>query len=244
MKKFKLILLTVLTVFAFTSCEEEMPAGQNANYITFAKTTYSTGVDVGGTKSVDIPVYTANVVGTDRSFDITVLPTSTAAAGSYTVPTSVSIPAGSNEGTLTIVLTDTNLGIGVNALRLKFADVEGLSIGANTTLSYIQNCTEVTATLNITFDGYGSETGWRVTDALGGVVASKAAGTYSDGQASATETITLCAGRDYTFTITDSYGDGLSFPANGSYSLTIGGVVKATGGGDFGASQATAFDTK
>lgn len=31
MKKFKLILLTVLTVFAFTSCEEEMPAGQNAN---------------------------------------------------------------------------------------------------------------------------------------------------------------------------------------------------------------------
>jgi hypothetical protein len=236
MKKLKLILLTVLTVFAFISCEEEMPAGQNANYITFGKTAYSTGVDVGGSKSVDIPVYTANVVGTERSFDVTVLSTSTAAAGSYTVPTSVSIPAGSNEGTLTVVLTDTNLGIGVNALRLSFAAVEGLSRGANTTLSYIQNCTEVTATLSITFDGYGSETGWNVTDALGGVVASKAAGTYSDGQA--------CAGRDYTFTITDAYGDGLSYPANGSYSLTIGGVVKATGGGDFGASEATDFDTK
>lgn len=148
MKKFKLILLTVLTVFAFTSCEEEMPAGQNANYITFGKTTYSTGVDAGGTKSFDIPVYTANVVGTDRSFDVTVLTTSTAAAGSYTVPTSVSIPAGSNEGTLTVVITDTNLGIGVNALRLSFAAVEGLSRGANTTLSYVQNCTEVTATLS------------------------------------------------------------------------------------------------
>lgn len=244
MKKLKLILLTVLTVFAFISCEEEMPAGQNANYITFGKTAYSTGVDVGGSKSVDIPVYTANVVGTERSFDVTVLSTSTAAAGSYTVPTSVSIPAGSSEGTLTVVLTDTNLGIGVNALRLSFAAVEGLSRGANTTLSYIQNCTEVTATLSITFDGYGSETGWNVTDALGGVVASKAKGTYSDGQVSATETITLCAGRDYTFTITDDYGDGLSYPANGSYSLTIGGVVKATGGGDFGASEATDFDTK
>jgi hypothetical protein len=244
MKKIKLILLTVFTVFAFTSCEEEMPAGQNANYITFGKTTYSTGVDVGGTKTVDIPVYTANLVGSERSFDVTVLPTSTAAAGSYTVPTSVSIPAGSNEGTLTVVLTDTNLGIGVNALRLSFAAEEGLSRGANTTLSYIQNCTEVTATLNITFDAWGSETGWRITDSLGGVVASKAEGTYANRQATATETIKLCAGRDYTFTITDKFGDGLSDPTNGSYSLTIGGVTKASGGGNFGASQSRAFDTK
>ena len=244
MKNIKLLLLAVLAVFTFNSCEEETPTPQGANYITFAKTSYSTGVDVGGTKTVDIPIYTANVVGTDRSFDIEILPTSTAAAGSYTVPSSVTIPAGSNEATLSVVLTDTNLGIGVNALRLSIVAQDGLSKGPNTVISYIQNCTEITATLSITFDGYGSETGWRVTDALGGVVASKAAGAYADGQASASETITLCAGRDYTFTITDSFGDGLSFPANGSYSLTIGGVVKATGGGDFGSSQATAFDTK
>lgn len=244
MKKLKIILFAALAILTFNSCEEETPEPQNANYITFAKTSYSTGVDVGGSTTVEIPVYTANVVGTDRSFDISILPTSTAAAGSYTVPSTVTIPAGSNEATLSIQLTDTNLGIGVNALRLSIVAQDGLSKGPNTVVNYIQNCTEVTASLSITFDGYGSETGWRVTDALGGVVASKDAGQYTDGQASATETITLCAGRDYTFTITDSFGDGLSFPANGSYSLTIGGVVKATGGGDFGASQATAFDTK
>ena len=244
MKKLKLILLTVLTVFAFTSCEEEMPAGQNANYITFGKTTYSTGVDVGGTKSFDIPVYTANVVGTDRAFDITVLPTSTAAAGSYTVPTSVTVPAGSNEGTLTVVLTDTNLGIGINALRLKFADVEGLSIGANTVLNYIQNCTEVTASLRLNFDFYASETGWRITDALGGVVASKAAGSYTDGAAPATETIKLCAGRNYTLIVTDAFGDGMNDGSKiGDYTLTIGGVVKVAGSGSFTASRSTAFNT-
>ncbi|PQJ74979.1 hypothetical protein [Polaribacter gangjinensis] len=243
MKKILLILLSFTFLLSFNSCTEEVEPRQT-NYITFASTTYSTGIDIGGSETVEIPVYTANITSSDRSFVISVLPTSTAAAGSYTVPETITIPAGSNEGTLSIALSDTNLGIGINTLRLSFGVQEGLSTGPNTVLSYFQNCSEVTATLSITFDGYGSETGWTVTDALGGVVASKTAGAYADGQASASETITLCAGRDYTFTITDSYGDGLSFPANGSYSLTIGGVVKATGGGDFGASQATAFDTK
>jgi hypothetical protein len=244
MKNIKLLLLAALAVFTFNSCEEDTPTAQGTNYITFAKSTFSEGVDVGGSKTVDIVLYSTLITGSDRSFEIVVDPTSTAAAGSYTVPTSVTIPSGTNEGVLSIVLTDTNLGIGVNSLKLSVGPQEGLSRGGTATLNYIQNCTEVTATLSITFDGYGSETGWRVTDALGGVVASKAAGDYADGQASASESITLCAGRDYTFTITDSYGDGLSFPANGSYSLTIGGVTKATGGGDFGSSQATAFDTK
>lgn len=243
MKKLKLLFLTLLTVVAFTSCEEEMPAGQGANYITFGKTTYSTGVDVGGTKTFDIPIYTANITGSDRSFDISVLPTSTAAAGSYVVPSSVLVPAGSNEGILSVTLSDNNLGIGVNALRLSFEVVDGLSRGPNTVLSYIQNCTEVTATLTFAFDGYASEVRWRVVDVLGGVVASKPYASYADGQASATETITLCAGRNYTLIVDDQYGDGLSWPTNGSFRLTIGGVVKATGGGDYGASISLPFNT-
>lgn len=243
MKKIFSILAALTVLISFNSCTEEVEAPQT-NYITFGKTTYSTGVDVGSSKTFDIPVYTANITGTDRAFNLELLPTSTAAAGSYTAPTSVIIPAGSNEGTLSVVLTDTNLGIGVNTLRFSFAVQEGLSRGPNTVLSYIQNCTEVTATLSIAFDGWGSETGWRINDSLGGVVASKAAGSYADRQATATESIKLCAGRDYTFTITDSFGDGLSDPTNGSYSLTIGGVTKASGGGNFGASQTRTFNTR
>lgn len=242
MKKIKLIIFAAIAIFTLNSCEESIePSG--INYITFGDSSYATGVDPGGSTSLDVKVYTANINGSDRSFDINVDATG-AATGSYTIPSSVTIPGGTNEGIITVALTDTNLGIGVNNLVINFVDKAELSNGGSTTVSYIQNCTEVTATLDIVFDGYGSETGWYISDSLGGVVASKAAGTYADGQGSAQESIVLCAGRDYTFTITDAYGDGLSYPANGTYSFSVGATVKASGGGDFGEEEMTAFDTK
>lgn len=242
MKTLKLLFFATIAILTFNSCEQNVePLG--TNYITFSESTFSTGVDVGGTTTLDVTVFTANITGSDRSFEVMV-DGSGAAAGSYTVPSSFTIPGGTNKGTISVELSDTNLGIGVNKIVLDLGVQEGLSIAGPTTISYIQNCTEVTATLDIVFDGYGSETGWTITDSLGGVVASKEAGDYTDGQTSAQESIVLCAGRDYTFTITDSFGDGLSFPANGTYSLSVGGTAKANGGGDFGASEATAFDTK
>lgn len=244
MNKIKYLILA-LTVLIYTACEDEVPTPQSTNYIAFGDSSYSTGVDVGGAASVVVPVYTANISGSDRSFDVSVDPSSNAAAGSYTVPSSIVIPANSNSANLTVALTDTNLGIGVNNLTLNFVAAESLSTGASTTISYIQNCTEVTATLDIEFDLYAEETGWSIKDALGGVIASKAAGAYARGNAPVTETITLCAGRDYTLTFTDAYSDGMNDGTNlGSYTLTIGGQTKVTGGGAFGASEATAFDTK
>jgi len=242
MKKFKYIIFALLTIVTLNSCEDKVEP-LDTNYVTFGASEYSTGVDVGGSTSVVIPIFTANITGADRTFQVSVDPASNAAQGSYTVPASVTIPANTNTGNLTIGLSDTNLGIGVNKLTIDFQNEIGLSTSAATTISYIQNCTEVTATLNIVFDGYGSETGWEITDSLGGVVASSS-DEYIDGQATAQKTITLCAGRDYTFTISDVYGDGLSYPNNGTYSLTIGGAVKVSGGGDFGFSESTEFDTK
>ncbi len=58
------------------------------------------------------------------------------------------------------------------------------------------------------------------------------------------ESIILCAGRDYTLVFYDEFSDGMDDGATlGSYTLTIGGVVKATGGGAFGASESNSFDT-
>lgn len=241
MKKFKLYLFALFATLAFVSCEEDVEA-PGTNYVTFGKSSYMTGVDPGGSATFDIPVYTANTSGSDRTFAL-IVDGSAAATGSYTVPSSVVIPGGTNEGTITVALSDTNLGIGVNSIKISIEPTTGLSVGAPTSLNYIQNCNEVSGTLDIVFDGYGSETSWEITDALGGVVASKPAGTYADGQATASESITLCQGRDYTFTIYDSYGDGLSWPADGTYTLTVGGTVKASGGGDFGTSESTDFDT-
>lgn len=241
MKKIVYNLLILTLVACFTSCDESII--EEVEYVTFGADEYSTGVDVGGSASFDIPVYTTNLSSADRSFNVIVdTEGSNAASGSYTVPSSITIPAGSNEGMLTIGLTDTNLGIGVNNLVINFADGEGFFTGESTTLGYIQNCNELNGSVDIIFDGFGSEITWEIIDSLGGVVVS--GGPYADGQASVAAPVVLCAGRDYTFTILDSFGDGLSFPSNGTYTFTVDGDVKASGGGDFGSEQSTEFDTK
>lgn len=240
MKKTINIFLIIFSLVLFQNCENDQfePA---LDYVTFGAETFSTGVDPGGTQVIEIPVYTAAAVSTDTNFTISVDESTDAADGSYVVPTSVTIPGGTNEGSFTVTLSDVNLGIGINKLVIGFDNVELFGTSNATTIEYIQNCTEVTAVLSFMFDGFASEITYSIEDALGGTVAS--GGGYSDGQASASENITLCSGRDYTLIISDSFGDGLSFPSNGSYSLTIGGVEKASGGGDFGDSESTAFDT-
>lgn len=242
MKKIANIFLILISTLLLQSCEDTyLPPA--LDYIAFGTDTYSTGVDPGGSTTFDIPVYTAKVYSASKTFNVTV-DGSNAAAGSYDVPASVSIAAGSNEGILTVSLSDVNLGIGVNKITINFEDVAGAYHGESTTLEYIQNCNEVTGTLDITFDYYAEETGWQIIDALGGVVMSKPEGAYANGQAPVSENITLCAGRDYTLTFTDAYADGMNDGDNlGSYSLSIGGVVKATGGGSFGASESNTFDT-
>jgi hypothetical protein len=243
MKNIKLLLLAVFSLVLFNSCTDEVEP-QNTNYVTFGAETYDFGVDAGSTGTTfNIPVYTANKSGSDRTFNVTIdMDNTNAAAGSYTVPSSITIPANSNEGALAVVLSDTNLGIGVNTITVNFeGGVEGLSTSAPVEINYIQNCNEVTGTLDFVFDGFGSEISWQILDSIGGVVASGSG--YADGQATASESITLCAGRTFTFVINDSFGDGLSYPANGSYTLTVGGTVKASGGGNFGSSETTNFDT-
>lgn len=245
MKKIAYKFLILLSIVSFYNCDHDSIVPE-LEYVTFSKSSYSTGVDPGGSTSFNITVYASNISSSDRSFNVSVDASSNAATGSYTVPSSVSIPAGSNEGVLTVALTDTNLGIGVNNLVINFESSADYFHGASTTLSYIQNCTEVTATLDLTFDRWGSEVSWEVTDALGGVVASGGgyANTGAGTSTSDTVTFVLCAGRDYTFTAIDSYGDG--WGAVGSYTLTVGGVVKASGDGTLGgtgSSESTPFNT-
>jgi hypothetical protein len=239
MKKYLLLFILSISALVYTSCEEEVEP-QNTNYVTFAAQDFMTGIDVGSTASVDVNIYTANTTGSERTFALAV-DASGAPAGSYTVPSSVSIPANSNEGTLTVQLADVDLGIGVSSLVISLVGEAGLSVGEPVTISYMQNCSEVSATLDIVFDGYGSETTWEITDALGGVVVS--GGPYADGQATASESFSLCSGRDYTFYIYDSYGDGLTYPGLGSYELKVGGSSKVAGDGNYGTGTSAAFDT-
>lgn len=228
----KKLIYLILTLFSFTflqNCEDTY-VPDAAAYVTFAKFAYSAGVDVGGSTTADIKVFTADIAGSDRTFDLTVDGTG-AAAGSYSVPSTVTIPAGSNEGIFTVSLSDVNLGIGINKVIISFVHADGYSNSKAATVSYIQNCTEVTATVDLSFDRWGSEVYWEILDALDGVVVSTDgyADTGSGTTTTDSVTITLCAGRTYTFFAADGYGDG--WGTGSSYTLTIDGVVKVSGDG-------------
>lgn len=244
MKTIKYLIIFTVSLFVMNSCSTDEDGTSELNFASFESNSYATGVEVDGTATVDITVYTTKVSSSDRTINVAVdLDQTDADPLSYSVPTSVIIKGGTNEGILTVTLSDVNLGIGVSKVVIDFNDNAGLYNGANTKVSYSQNCTEVNATLDINFDYYASETSWEIFDSLGGVVLS--GGGYSNGQAPVSEQLALCAGRDYTLVFYDEYADGMNDGTNlGSYTLTIGGEVKVNDGGVFGASQSNEFDTK
>lgn len=98
-------------------------------------------------------------------------------------------------------------------------------------------CNDTIATLSLVTDQYASDTSWTLTDA------SDAALFEGAGYANeTTNTKDMClADGDYTFTINDTYGDGICCRSgNGSFALTANGQTLASGG-QFQYSQAFPF---
>lgn len=99
--------------------------------------------------------------------------------------------------------------------------------------------------VTINFDGFAPETGWEIIDSTGGTVMMVPIGTYPPLTETATEEVELMSGSSYTFTIFDLFGDGMSNPEDGDYSVTqdVEGetVVLVSGGGNFGREESTNF---
>lgn len=103
------------------------------------------------------------------------------------------------------------------------------------------SCADANLTLSLTTDNYGSETSWNLTDANGNVVES---GSGYANNTSYTFNWTLADGQ-YTFTINDSYGDGICCSyGNGSYDLADANGNIVASGGSFGSAEATDFCTE
>lgn len=238
MKRYLNLFFTLIAFsVVFVSCDYDDDYTP-PNYVTFANSSANVGVDIGGSTTYDVTVYTANETGSDRTFDVAVGSASTLDAAAYTVPATVTVPGNSNEGTLSIDISDVNIGDTGETLVLNLVPQDGLSTGESLTINVTQVCPTGDFFINIAFDGYGSETTWEVKDANGDVVAS--GGGYEDGQESASSKLCLDSG-DYTFTVFDSYGDGLSYPANGSVTLVYNGAAVGTIEGDFGTEASIDF---
>ncbi|GET25704.1 hypothetical protein [Prolixibacter sp. NT017] len=237
MKKILSFILLFAALFSFNRCENNIKGTNDLNYVTFEATAIDMGVDLNGTTTGDVKVYTTQKTGSDRTFNINVITDETSAdPEAYDVPASVTVPANSNVGTLTIGISDVNIGENGETLVLDFQPQEGLFRGKSTTITITQICPYNEVILNMNFDSYPEESYWDLTDADGNVVASVPAGTY-DGMEAARKKFCLTDGT-YTFTMRDAYGDGITAP--GGYSLSYNGTVIASGD-EFGTEDATTF---
>lgn len=238
MKKITSLILIVFSLFAVNSCEDGIEGTEDLNYVTFEAASLNLGVDIDGTNEHEVKVYTTNVTGSDRTYTINVIEDQTTAEeGAYSVPSSVTVPANTNSGTFNVTLNDVNIGSG-KVLALDIAPEEGLYKGKPAVINITQICRLNDVKLNLIFDGYASETTWNLVNEAGDLIAE--GGPYADGDAGAATSFCLEDGT-YTFTIEDLYGDGLSYPENGSATLSIGtqqlGIVE----GDFGTSATITF---
>lgn len=132
--------------------------------------------------------------------------------------------------------------------RVKAIDEAGNVSSSSNTVTFTTlsessnpNCVNDDLVLTITTDRYPRETSWALKNASGTVVASRTAGYYRTGNRTYSHTIGGLAAGDYTFTIYDSYGDGICCSyGNGSYVLKSGNITIKSGGA-FGSSEATGF---
>jgi len=101
-----------------------------------------------------------------------------------------------------------------------------------------EECTDVV--IDITFDNYPEETSWMITTDNGSTIAS--GGTYNNRPDGSTLSITECLDEGcYTFSIMDTYGDGICCSyGSGAYQVSVGGQIVASGG-SFGSSESTPF---
>jgi len=155
MKKISTIILLALSFFVFNNCSDKIVGGTNdINYISFETKIPTIVVEKGSSVNADIHAYTTQITGSERKFDINAITALTSAnPTTYTIPASITVPANSNVGTLTVKVADVNLGVDPVTLALQVTAKDGLYTGNNASLTIQKHCS-----LNIN-DFVGTYTG-------------------------------------------------------------------------------------
>ena len=122
MKRIAFFTLLLLSAFGFDSCKDQIAGTEFINYAAFDTNVPTIIVVKGSTTDVDINVYATKPTGVERTFDVAVVAANTTAnTASYSVPTTITIPANSNKGTITVKAIDNNLGEAQVTLKLKIS---------------------------------------------------------------------------------------------------------------------------
>lgn len=205
---FKSLFSLALVVLLFTACEQDLESPVS-NFAGFEIGTAERAITVpkDASESFDIKVYATETTSSDRTFNVVVDMDDTSLASPYTVPSTVTIPGGSNEGTLTFTVTD-NDNLGFEKQLLVFG-IEGFS-GNEVTYAVTEQCLDTVVTFNLELDTWPDETTWEIYDLNGTPSVIASGGPYvnpDDDFAVLAFDFCLAAG-NYGVVVYDSYGDG------------------------------------
>lgn len=249
LNKFRVFFSVSILAFFAVSCEEDIPGNPilGENYVSFEpnKTVYIATDDA---VTVDVKVYASQAKSFDRIIDLVVdldgtstdVGTdgdygSTLPIDNYSVPSSVTIPAGATEAVFTVTgvtpagsdktiiigfVQDEDLDIHFSSTYTSVTTLDGVDYTSHyreITLTVTEICGDNPFRIEISTDAYGSEATWELYDSNFNLIAS--GGPYSDvGDGSggpsqdgpfAQIPVNLCLpSGNYTFYAYDSYGDG------------------------------------
>lgn len=141
MKKISFLTLIIFSVLAFNSCEEQNPTPvTDINLVSFEKTP-TVIVEQGSSTEVEVHIYTSQVFGSDRTFNLEVdQDATTTDDANYNVPGTVTVPANSNSGIVTVEIIDNGLSVDAETLVFKISNSEGVIVGNDASLTIQKFC--------------------------------------------------------------------------------------------------------
>ena len=249
---FSSLALLVFSLF-LVSCDEDVTNEDvigGVDYVSIEAVKFA-WVPEGETASVEVKVVASRANSADRVIALQQIDGTAndnvldADPSNYTIPASVTIPAGDVEGTFNVDITaddfakkkitislvpDPSYNLAVvdwSEVELEDESVVVEEVDYGRLVIYAQRpCTETIVTLEITTDDWPEETSWELYDLNGTPTVIASGGPY-DGQDNTTITSEFClASGNYGIAVYDAYGDGIP---GGGYQVSAGGVVLTSG---------------
>jgi hypothetical protein len=220
----KSIFCFALLAVILSSCEQDVESDLT-NFVALELSPITVNVENNSTLNREVKIYSKNVVGSDRTFNLVVNTEASTLESPYSVPSSVTIPANSNEGVFTVSITDDeNLQFVVQKLVVDLEPVAGLDTGGELVLNVTELCVDSIVNLELELDTWPDETTWELYDLTGAPEVIASGGPFSNPEDDfAVYSYDFCLGTgDYGIVVYDSFGDGGS-----SYTVTVNGGVVA-----------------
>ncbi|MXN91901.1 hypothetical protein GR160_11770 [Flavobacterium sp. Sd200] len=241
-----------LLVGVMVGCEDDSAGDNltNKDYISLGEKVEAVVITQGQTATVEGKVYASHTSNADRVVSLRVItesvyntetgtdqvPVTTIDQDDYTVPATVTIPAGSLEGTFSVTITDVNLDYNGKKLVVGIVPSTNWEIAQRTIgnkdlgtfevldkrleITATRRCTENSLRVEVVTDNYGAETTWELydsnfsyVDGIDGPV-----GPYTNGVLGVQDTRSFClSAGEYTLVVYDSEGDGMNDGTNQGY---------------------------